>query len=56
MAERTNTNKITSKLSKVNGEFQSSLVMSHTKAVQCSSLYSEFSFSMFIAFEEKSQQ
>lgn len=56
MAESTKTNKITSKLSCANGGFQSSLVISHTNAVQCSSLYNEFSFSMFIAFEEKSQQ
>lgn len=56
MAERTKTNKITSRLSKANGGFQSSLVMSHTNAVQCLSLYSEFSFNIFIAFEEKSQQ
>lgn len=56
MAERTKTNKITSKLSKANGEFHSSLVISHTNAVQCSVLYSEFSFRICIAFEEKSQQ
>lgn len=56
IAERTKTNKIVSKLSKAKGEFQLSLVISHTNAVQRSSLYSEFSFNMFIAFEEKSQQ
>lgn len=56
MAERTKTNKITSKLSEGNGGFQLSLVISHTNAVQCSLSYSEFSFNIFIAFDEKSQQ
>lgn len=56
MAERTKTNNITSKLSKANGGFHSSLVISHTNAVQCSSLYSEFPFKICMAFEEKSQQ
>lgn len=56
MAERTKTNSMTSKLSKANGGFHSSLVISHTNAVQRFSLYSEFSFKIFMAFEEKSQQ
>lgn len=56
MAERTKINKIVSKLSRANGGFQSPLVISSTNAVQYSSLYAEFSLSIWMAFEEKSQQ